>query len=124
MDGDIAKCFDKINHDKLLDLIDHKRKVRDQSQAWLESGNIFEGIFELTQTGTPQGGTISPLLSSIALDGIKKKLDDWVETQRLLNRNGNLVSKRIFKRKFANFICYTDDFVIMNHDVAVIRKCE
>jgi len=124
LDADIAKCFDKINHDKLLDLIGHKGKVRDQIRAWLESGNIFEGIFEPTQAGTPQGGVISPLLSNIALDGIEKKLGDWAETQRLLNRNGNPVSGRISKRKFVNFVRYADDFVIMNHDVAVIRKCE
>ena len=70
LDTDISKCFDKINHEKLLVLIGHKRKVRSQIQAWLESGNIFEGIFESSDAGTPQGGVISPLLSNIALDGI------------------------------------------------------
>ena len=124
LDADIAKCFDKINHDKLLALIGHKGKVRDQIRAWLESGNIFEGIFEPTQAGTPQGGVISPLLSNIALDGIEKVLGDWAETQKLLNRNGNPVSGRIAKRKFVNFVRFADDFVIMNHDLAVIRKCE
>jgi len=60
LDADIAKCFDKIDHDKLLELIGHKGKVRKQIQAWLESGNIFEGIFHVTESGTPQGGIISP----------------------------------------------------------------
>ena len=69
LDADISKCFDKINHEKLLVLIGHKGKVRSQIQAWLESGNIFEGIFESSDAGTPQEGVISPLLSNIALDG-------------------------------------------------------
>jgi RNA-directed DNA polymerase len=33
LDADISKCFDKINHEKLLVLIDHKGKVRTQIQA-------------------------------------------------------------------------------------------
>ena len=33
LNADIAKCFDRINHEKLLDLIGHKNKVRDQIRA-------------------------------------------------------------------------------------------
>lgn len=51
LDADIAKCFDKINHEKLLDLIGHREKIRSQIRAWLESGNIFEGIFEPSRSG-------------------------------------------------------------------------
>lgn len=59
LDADISKCFDKIDHKKLLNLIGHKGKVRNQIRAWLESGNIFEGTFEHTVSGTPQGGNIT-----------------------------------------------------------------
>jgi len=68
---DISKCFDKINHEKFLVLIDHKGKPRNQIRYWLELGNIFE--IESSDLGTPQEGVISPLLSNIALDGIEKK---------------------------------------------------
>lgn len=71
------KCFDKINHKKLLDLTGHKGKIRKQLQAWLEAGNIFEGVFEPSHAGTLQEGVISPLLSNIVLDEIGKKLGDW-----------------------------------------------
>jgi RNA-directed DNA polymerase len=74
LDADISKCFDKINQSKLLVLIGHKGKVRNQIRFWLESGNIFEGIFESSDEGTLQGGVISPLLSNTALDGIEKKI--------------------------------------------------
>jgi RNA-directed DNA polymerase len=124
LDADIEKCFDKINHEKLLALIGHKGKVRNQIQAWLESGNIFEGIFESSESGTPQGGVISPLLSNIALDGIEKMIGDWAETQRLLRPNGNLIDKKKDRRTSIIFVRYADDFVVMNHNINVIHKCK
>lgn len=124
LDADISKCFEKINHEKLLALIDHKGKVRTQIQAWLESGNIFEGIFESSDAGTPQGGVISPLLSNIALDGIEKRIGDWAETQRLFRPNGKLVDKKKDRRKSIIFVRYADDFVVMNHNLSVIQKCK
>lgn len=60
LDADISKYFDKIDHEKLLVLIGHKGKVKTQIRAWLESGNIFEGIFESSDAGTQQGGVIVP----------------------------------------------------------------
>jgi len=106
LDADISKCFDKINHEKLLVLIGHKKKVRTQIRAWLESGNIFEGIFESSDVGTPQGEMISPLLSNIALDGIEKRIGDWAETQRLFRPNGKLVDKKKDRRKSIIFVRY------------------
>lgn len=94
LDADISKCFDKINHEKLLVLIGHRGKVRIQIRAWLESGNIFEGIFESTDTGSPQGGVISLLLSNIALDGIEKRINDWAGNQRLFRPSGKLIDKK------------------------------
>jgi RNA-directed DNA polymerase len=124
LDADISKCFDKISHEKLLVLIGHKGKVRTQIRAWLESGNIFEGIFESSEAGTPQGGVISPLLSNIALDGIEKRIGDWAETQRLFRPNGKLVDKKKDRRKSIIFVRYADDFVVMNHNLDVIKKCK
>ena len=122
LDADIAKCFDKINREKLLDLIGHKGKVRIQIRAWLESGNIFEGIFESTDTGTPQGGVISPLLSNIALNGIEKRIGDWAESQRLYRPNGKLVDKKKDRRKSIIFVRYADDFVVMHHNLGIIKE--
>jgi RNA-directed DNA polymerase len=124
LDADISKCFDKIDHEKLLSLIGHEGKVRNQIRAWLESGNIFEGTFERTVSGTPQGGVISPLLSNIALDGIENVIGDWAENQRLYRPNGKLVDSKKSRRKSVIFVRYADDFVVMNHDVFVVEKCK
>jgi len=122
--ADIEKCFDQINQEKLLELIGHKGKVRSQIQAWLKSGNIFEGNFEFSGSGTPQGGVISPLLSNIALDGIENQLGDWAETQQLLRPNGKLIDKKVSRRKSINFVRYADDFLIMNHNLETLKECE
>jgi RNA-directed DNA polymerase len=121
--ADIAKCFDRIDHDKLLELSGQKGKVRRQIEAWLNSGNIFEGIFETTEAGTPQGGVISPLLSNIALDGMEKIIGDWAKNQKLLRPNGNPIDSKKARRKAIHFIRYADDLVIMHRDLDVVKSC-
>ena len=123
LDADIAKCFDRIDHDNLLKVSGLKGKIRRQIKAWLESGNIFEGIFETTEAGTPQGGVISPLLSNIALDGIEKEIGDWAENQKLLRPNGKPIDNKKSRRKAIHFIRYADDLVIMHRDVNVVKSC-
>lgn len=69
LETDIAKCFDKINHDFLLKKtpICHKQVLKE----WLKSGYVFEGRYTNTDEGTPQGGIISPTLCNVALNGIE-----------------------------------------------------
>ena len=59
-DADIAKCFDCIDHEALLNKLNMKGKVRQQIKAWLKSGVIDQGAFTATSEGTPQGGVITP----------------------------------------------------------------
>ncbi len=56
LDADIAKCFDRINHNTLLQRLNHRGKVRKQIKAWLKSGVIDKGVFTAISEGTPQGG--------------------------------------------------------------------
>ena len=74
--------------------------------------------------GPPQGGVISSLLSNIALDGIEKRIGDWAETQRLFRLNGELINRKDRKRKSIHFVRYADDFVVMHHNLDVIKKCK
>lgn len=71
LDADIAKCFDKINHSKLLEKINTFPSLRKVIKAWLKAGIIDNNQFEDTSEGTPQGGVISPLLANIALHGME-----------------------------------------------------
>jgi RNA-directed DNA polymerase len=60
LDADISQCFDKIDHQKLLDKLQTTPTLRRQVKAWLKSGVIDNNIFQKTIEGTPQGGQ-SPL---------------------------------------------------------------
>jgi RNA-directed DNA polymerase len=70
-EGDIAACFDEIDHTALLGLV--RRRVKDKRilelvKAFLHAGILGEdGINRDTHTGTPQGGILSPLPANIAL---------------------------------------------------------
>jgi len=71
LDADIAKCFDRINHEALLAKINTSPTLRRQIKAWLKAGVMSDGKLFPTEAGTPQGGTISPLLANIALHGLE-----------------------------------------------------
>ena len=124
LDADIAKCFDRINHIKLLQKVGHIGKVRQQIKAWLKSGVIDQGVFTATSDGTPQGGVISPLLANIALHGMEKMLKDFARTIDM--RREEFPSRQVsWQRKVRslNFIRYADDFVVTHQDLYVITRC-
>ena len=122
LDADIAKCFDRINHTKLLQKIGHKGKVRQQIKAWLKSGVIDQGVFTATSDGTPQGGIASPLLANIALHGIEKMLMEYAKTIKLRYPNGQAASWQS-KVKSLTYVRYADDFVVIHQDLKVIQRC-
>src|SRR5437879_5925198 len=62
LDADIAKCFDRINHEALLAKLGTFPELRRVIKAWLQAGIVDDGELFPTSEGTPQGGVISPLL--------------------------------------------------------------
>ena len=56
LDADITKCFDKINHSKLLEKLNTSPLIRRQIRAWLRAGVVDNQHFQETLEGTPQGG--------------------------------------------------------------------
>lgn len=118
LDADIAKCFDRINHDALLRKVNTFPTLRRQIRAWLKSG-VMEGeqLFP-TSEGTPQGGVISPLLANIALHGMEERVKQIAET---LPFKGYAKSQ---KREALSLIRYADDFVILHEDINVILLCQ
>lgn len=66
---DIEKCFDKIDHDKLLSLISLPNSAKQVVCSALKVGVLKERA--RTVEGTPQGGVLSPLLCNIALHGVE-----------------------------------------------------
>jgi len=123
LDADIKKCFEKINHSKLLEKVAFsKGKFHSQIKAWLESGVIDAEVFTETEAGTPQGGVISPLLANIALHGMENMLKDLMLNIPLRTPSGASMGKRD-KLRSLSVIRYADDFVVMHYDKGVILKC-
>ena len=75
LDADIAQCFDRIDHQNLLAKINTTPQFRRQIKAWLKAGVLERNCFQETESGTPQGGTISPLLANIALHGMQQLIE-------------------------------------------------
>ncbi|MBA2748428.1 MAG: group II intron reverse transcriptase/maturase [Tatlockia sp.] len=70
LEADIKGFFDNIAHESILKQLGNFPK-RDLIIGWLKAGFIFEGKFNPTKMGTPQGGVISPLLANIGLHGLE-----------------------------------------------------
>ncbi len=103
LEGDIKGCFDNISHQWLLDNIPMDKSILKQ---FLKAGYIFDRQLFPTETGTPQGGIISPILANLALDGI----DDMLR-ERYRTENGKISNKLSAKHK-VNFVRYADDFIV------------
>uniref|UniRef100_A0A942T4C7 RNA-directed DNA polymerase n=3 Tax=Neobacillus citreus TaxID=2833578 RepID=A0A942T4C7_9BACI len=78
IDMDLEKFFDKVNHDKLMGIL--AKRIEDRTllkliRKYLQSGVMLNGVVQLTEEGTPQGGPLSPLLSNIILDKLDKELE-------------------------------------------------
>jgi RNA-directed DNA polymerase len=80
IDVDIKGFFDNINHDLMLQLLQHhtqEKWVLMYAERWLKAGVEQEdGSIAARTKGTPQGGVISPLFANIYLD---HALDKWME---------------------------------------------
>jgi RNA-directed DNA polymerase len=78
VDVDLEKFFDRVNHDRLLaqmaKTIADKRVLR-LIRRFLNAGVLENGLVEVIDEGTPQGGPLSPLLSNIVLDELDKELE-------------------------------------------------
>ena len=101
LEVDIRKFFDTLGHAHLRELI--QRRVRDGVVLrligkWLNAGVMEDGAITHPDTGTPQGGVISPLLANVYLHYV---LDEWFAKEVLPRLKGR-----------AFLIRYADDFVI------------
>lgn len=76
IEGDISQCFDKVNHKRLVrvieDAVDDQPFI-DLIHKALRAGYVeHTGKLVRTEVGTPQGGVLSPLLANVYLDALDK----------------------------------------------------
>lgn len=91
---DIEKCFDNINHDKLMSLVILPGGIKNALRSALEAGVLTER--EKTLTGTPQGGVISPLLANIALHGVEDLQNERVSSTKSMQRGFRYADDMVF----------------------------
>ena len=78
VDLDLEKFFDRVNHDRLMAKIAARvsdKRMLKLIRAILTAGVLEDGLVNPVDEGTPQGGPLSPLLSSIVLDEFDQELE-------------------------------------------------
>jgi RNA-directed DNA polymerase len=107
LEGDIKACFDRISHDWLLTHVPMDQQLLRQ---WLKAGFLEKHAWFATTEGTPQGGTISPVLANWTLDGL----------QRLLAEQFAGTPKGQGRSK-VHLVRYADDFLITGISKELLR---
>ncbi len=101
LDADIRGFFDAIDHGWLMKFVGHRiadRRVLRHIKKWLHAGVLEDGEWRRAETGTPQGGSISPLLANLYLHYV---FDLWAHRWRRTQAHGDMILVR-----------YADDSVV------------
>jgi group II intron reverse transcriptase/maturase len=101
VEADIRSFFDTLNHDKLIQFLEHDiadRKFIGIIERQLKAGIMEEGKFLVREVGTPQGGCASAIMANVYLHYV---LDVWFDTA---------VQKGRFRGE-AYLTRYADDYV-------------
>jgi len=99
---EIRNYFDSIPHAQLREILSYRVKdsvITRLIHKWLKAGVWTGERMEYSDTGTPQGGVISPLLSNVYLHTV---LDEWME---------KVVTPKLEGK--AKLVRFADDFVIV-----------
>src|SRR6201982_372905 len=101
LEADLKSVFGSLSHEWMLRFVEHR--VGDQRlisliRRWLKAGVLEDGEVHPSEEGTPQGGSVSVLLSNVYLHYV---LDLWFEP---------VVKPRL--RGEACMVRYIDDFVL------------
>ena len=102
-EGDFKGCFDNLNHQYIMDCL-RGFPAKDTILKWLKAGFVDNNSCKDTDSGTPQGGLVSPLLANIALHGMEEELG----VSYYMDRGNHSLS-----RKSVGVVKYADDFVVV-----------
>jgi RNA-directed DNA polymerase len=105
LEGDIKACFDRIDHDWLLQNIPMDKIIL---RKFLKAGFMEKGEQRPTELGTPQGGIISPTLAVMALSGLEHRIRSAKAKQR--------------DREKINMVAYADDFIVTAASEQLLRE--
>ena len=120
IEGDIRGCFDNLSHEHIVTTLKSwgvKRNIVNIIEGMLKAEILSAGgtltnfplkdTIQETETGTPQGGILSPMLANVALTAFDEYCEKNFGThaQRSKKRGGNYTQNPLVR--------YADDFVIV-----------
>lgn len=113
LEGDIKGCFENISHDWMLNNIPADKKIMEQ---FLKCGYVDKHHLYPTDSGSPQGGLISPAYANQTLDGLELILRNKYSTSATGHFNPNY-------NKYKVHLCrYADDFIVTANCEAVLYE--
>ena len=101
LEADLKNFFGSLDHGWLLKFVEHRvgdPRIISLIRRWLKAGVMVDGKLEASELGTPQGGSISVLLSNLYLHYV---LDLWFEKAIKPKLKGECY-----------LIRYIDDFIV------------
>jgi group II intron reverse transcriptase/maturase len=101
LDADIRGFFDHLDRGWLERFLRHRiadERILRLVMKWLNAGVLEDGQWSDSGEGTPQGGSLSPLLANVYLHYV---LDLWVDHWRKTQARGNVIITR-----------FADDFIV------------
>jgi RNA-directed DNA polymerase len=108
LEGDIKSCFDEISHAWIETYVPMDGMTL---RKWLKAGYIEQQKWWPTESGTPQGGIISPVLANLALNGLEQRI-----------REKYPKGSPAGKRAQVHMIRYADDFVITGNSKELLEN--
>jgi len=115
LEGGIKGCFDHIDHEWLVRHVCMDKAIL---RKWLKAGVFENGQLKPTESGTPQGGIISPVLANIALDGLEEALERRFAYSRRAGKHSRMISAQ----NQVHLIRYADDFVITGKNRELLEE--
>jgi group II intron reverse transcriptase/maturase len=101
LDADVRGFFDHLDREWLMKFLRHRiadERILRLVTKWLNAGVIEDGQWSDSGEGTPQGGSLSPLLANVYLHYV---LDLWADWWRKKHARGNVIIVR-----------FADDFIV------------
>jgi RNA-directed DNA polymerase len=110
LEGDIKGCFDNISHEWIMANIPLDKKIL---RKWLKCGYTETKKLFPTEAGTPQGGSISPTICNMVLDGLERVIR---AKYHKVNRKGKAYFPEV------NFVRYADDFIVTGESKELLEN--
>jgi len=94
LDADYRSFFDSMSHEWLVRFLEHRigdERVLRLIRKWLKAGVLEDGAITVSEAGTPQGASASPLLANVYLHYV---FDLWIQQWRKRHARGAVIVVR------------------------------